>query len=110
MFSVVDSKLRKDSTVRVALEYAKTLFEKYEVVEPEYSSLHLLTHAFNEVNKDSGVSVRFSEIQASPQRILTDNESQLFSQFVDRRIGHEPIQYILGKGLQFGQCALEAHF
>lgn len=90
------SRIEHGSSVRDALELSTRLLERAEVVEPEYSSLHLLSHAINELNKGSGLSVRFSEIQASPKRILTDNEASLFSQLVDRRLDHEPIQYILG--------------
>ena len=65
------------------------------VLEPQESVYHLLAHALD-LDWDQGF-VRVRNGYDLNDRIVTREESQRFASLLERRLQHEPLQYILGQ-------------
>ena len=96
------SLLPRNTDVQHALQSSIKVLQDRDISEPEESSFHLLAHTlrlswkegFNQVREVYTYSGTSSELAS---RKLTDEETSTFNLLLKRRIGHEPIQYILGK-------------
>jgi release factor glutamine methyltransferase len=102
-------------TVSEALQSSIQLFKQQSIPEPEESALHLLSHAldlrwesgyrelrhvqekFSTSQSNSEVQTTGSSMQQLAHKYLTSEQSTLYNSLVERRLGHEPIQYIIGK-------------
>ncbi|EED94893.1 hemk-like sam-dependent methylase protein, partial [Thalassiosira pseudonana CCMP1335] len=66
------------------------VLKQHNSPEPEESALYLLSHAIELIN---GVS----SVHNLALQQLTDEQTTLYSSFIERRKKYEPIQYIIGK-------------
>ena len=94
----------KSMTVRKAWKLSMEQLQKNGISEPEWSVPHLLASALHMPwsngfcqlqqairNENSSSSNKLAD------RILTPSELALYQSFIQRRLEHEPLQYILGK-------------
>lgn len=86
-------------TVQAAIERSVSFLERANAQEPESSVTHLLAHALGISWGTGFVELRqlHSSDNALSKRTLTNQESTLFADMLQRRVKHEPLQYILGK-------------
>ena len=99
---VGESQLPMNTDVQQALQSSIKILQDRDISEPEESSFHLLAHTlqlswkegFNQVREIHTHSGSSCELAS---RELTDEETSIFDSLLRRRIGHEPIQYILGR-------------
>jgi release factor glutamine methyltransferase len=81
-------------TVSEAYMYAVKKLREADVVEPEAAVPHLLAASL-ELDWDTG----YRDVMQKPQQSiqLTTEHAYQFNNFLNRRLQHEPIQYILGQ-------------
>lgn len=75
-------------TVREALEAARVELERAGCPSPRVDAEHLVAHA---------LGLSRTGLYATPERELTDAEAQRVAALVARRIGREPLAYVLGE-------------
>jgi release factor glutamine methyltransferase len=75
-------------TVKQAIREASAAFEASNSLSPRLDAELLLAEA---------LGVRRERLYAEPERVLTDEESERFAGFVQRREKREPVAYILGR-------------
>jgi release factor glutamine methyltransferase len=116
--SFVSTTNTTNSTVAMTLHHAITTFEQHNVSEPIMSAVHLLAmaiqlpwetgyyHLLQIVNEDTttttntntnGIDPMILQQQSLSNRIVTPMELEFFHTLLQRRIHHEPIQYICGQ-------------
>jgi len=100
-------------TVQHAVQKSLKILEEKSIPEPEESVLHLLSHALNlswengyrqlrEILSLSVGSSTISENAMSPiqqlsNQCLSKDERDAYISLLERRMQHEPLQYIIGK-------------
>src|SRR5215212_9935512 len=80
-------------TIAEALSHGSNVLQDNEVVEPRRESALLLSLT---LNRDRAYLVAHPEIDLSP------GDEKAFREYVERRAGHEPFQYIAGRQEFFG--------
>ncbi|KAL3791266.1 hypothetical protein HJC23_000883 [Cyclotella cryptica] len=109
----VQRSIGPDCTVYDALRSSIELLQKQSIPEPVESALHLLSFALN-LNWETGYRQLRAIMEMTPpphnrvqpiaspahnlaQQALTSEQSTSYNSMLERRLQHEPIQYIIGK-------------
>jgi release factor glutamine methyltransferase len=83
-------------TVEQAIKYSIHKLEKGGVIEPNLSVRHLLASSLD-LSWETGFRDIIDDRSKLQQQCLTSEQAQDFTMKLQRRMNHEPIQYILGQ-------------
>lgn len=75
-------------TIRKALDIAIAKFREADIISPQLDAQLLLCHTLNKPKEF---------IIANPDTLLTSHETQLFEEYISRRIDREPVCYITNR-------------
>ncbi|MDP6388119.1 MAG: peptide chain release factor N(5)-glutamine methyltransferase [Candidatus Pacebacteria bacterium] len=80
--------MKKDSTVTQAYFWASKILASNDIAAPHAEAEYLLAHALKCDKKD---------IIINHDKVLNNNETDLFKELIDRRLKREPSQHIIGE-------------